>query len=69
MRIGPKGILPLQVRLEELKNRVNGDDYEDNVKNGNAAEQEIIKNVSMDINLITDRQLSQRFEDLLNEEL
>lgn len=69
MRIGPKGILPLQVRLEELKKRVNGDDYEDNVKNGNAAEQEIMKNVSIDMTTITDMQLNQNLEKLLKIEL
>ncbi len=69
MRIGPKGILPLQVRLEELKKRVNGDDYEDNVKNGNAAEQEIIKNVQVDVNSITTEQLDRNFETLLQMEL
>lgn len=69
MRIGPKGILPLNVRLEELKKRVNGDDYEDNVKNGNATEKEIIKNVSIDVNSILDEQLNQNFENLLDVEL
>jgi hypothetical protein len=69
MRIGPKGILTLQVRLDELKKRAQGDDYEDNVKNGNALEQLIIKNVSLDLNTITDEQINQRFEDLRELEL
>ncbi len=69
MRIGPKSILPLKVRLEEIKNRVSGDDYEDNVVNGNAAEQEILKNVDLDRNSITDEQLQQRFVSLRDMEL
>lgn len=69
MRIGPKGILPLQVRLEELKKRVNGDDYEDNVKNGMLAEHKIVKNVRIDVNTITTSKLDQDFENLLNTEL
>lgn len=69
MRIGPKGILTLQVRLDELKNRAQGDDYEDNVKNGNALEQLISKNVNFDLNTITDEQINSKFENLLNLEL
>lgn len=69
MRVGPKGVLTLQVRLEELKNRAEGNDYEDNVRNGNVLEQLIVKSVSTDLNSITDEQINQKFEKLLDTEL
>ena len=69
MRIGPNGILTLDVRLEELKNRVKGDDYEDNVKNGRALEKLVIDNVRIDLNSLTDEQINERFDKLLNFEL
>lgn len=69
MRIGLKGILSLNERLSELKERVSAKDYEENVKNGSALEQKIKNNVRLDINSITDDQINKRFENLLNAEI
>jgi hypothetical protein len=69
MRIGPKGILSLNERLSELKERVSAKDYEDNVKNGTALEQVIKNNVMFNVNSITDDQINKRFEKLLNTEI
>ncbi len=69
MRIGPKGILSLGERLHEIKERVKGDDYEENVRNGNILEQEIKKNSNVDINSIADNQLTAKFDALLKLEL
>lgn len=65
MRVGPKGILSLQARLEELKNRVSADDYEDKVVNGSAIEEELANNTSIDLNGITDAQVHSGWQELL----
>jgi len=69
MRIGPKGVLPLQERLREIKERVGGDDYEDNVRNGKLLEPKITENVAIDVNAISTDQLDANFDSLLNFEI
>jgi HD domain-containing protein len=69
MRIGPKGILTLQERLDDMKKRRDVDDYEQNIENGKAVEIEIKKSVDIDINFIVDEQLIQYFGSLLSMEL
>lgn len=69
MRIGPKSILPLNTRLEELKNRTSSEEYEDNVRNGHTLEQLIQGFTSTDLNSITEAQLVERFDQLLNLEI
>lgn len=69
MRIGPKGILSLSERLNELKERVSVKHYEENVKNGSVLEDLIKKNVKIDVNSITDDQINKRFKNLLNTEI
>ena len=69
MRIGLKGILTLDERLEDLKERTNADEYEENVKNGKALEELIKNNTEIDVDSITDEQINERFEKLLNIEI
>jgi hypothetical protein len=69
MRIGPKGILPLVERLEDLKNRVGPEDYEDNVKNGKRLELLIKKSSKADLNSITEKDLEDLFPELLELEI
>jgi hypothetical protein len=69
MRVGPKGILTMEQRLIELRDRVSGEDYEDNVKNGQHLEQIIRENVNIDLNLINDEEINKRFDDLLDLEI
>lgn len=69
MRIGPKGILSLQERFDDLKKRVSADNYEDNVKNGKALEQKIKENVKIDLNSITDNNLNSLFTEILDLEI
>ena len=69
MRIGPKGILPLNTRLEKLKNRTSSDEYEENVRNGNTVEQLIQEKTSINLNSITESQLEARFDQLLSLEI
>ncbi len=66
MRIGPKGILPLKVRLAELKARTNNQAYKSNLKNGQIMEKAIKQNADLDLNLITNNQLNSCFKKLLN---
>lgn len=67
MRIGPNGILPLLERLQELKDRTDAKEYEANVQNGTAVEALLKKQITIDLNAITDEQLNAHFEDLLNQ--
>lgn len=69
MRIGPKGILLLNERLKELKERVGTEDYEDNVRNGNALENLINQNIRIDINSITKNEINKCLNNLLNSEI
>lgn len=66
MRISPKGILILEDRLRELKERVSGDDYAENVRNGKLLEEKIKENVNLDLNSITDSQIQVKLAPLLN---
>jgi hypothetical protein len=69
MRIGPRGILRLDQRITELRDRTGGSDYEDNMKNGRALEDVVTQNTKTDLGTITDSDLNQRFSDLRNLEL
>lgn len=69
MRIGPKGILPLEVRIKELYKRVGGENYEVDMKNGNTLEQKIIENITIDVNSILTTQLDKRVNALQNLEI
>jgi hypothetical protein len=64
MRIGPKGIMSLKDRINDLSKRTEGKDAENNMKYGEAAETEIRKYVSIDLNSVTDEQLNRKFEEL-----
>jgi hypothetical protein len=69
MRIGPKGILPLTTRVEELRQRTSEEDYEANLTNGLALEKHIQENVGIDLNSVTSEQLTERFVQLRDQEL
>ena len=63
MRIGQKGILVLKQRLEDLKARTGESKHE---QNGIDLENLISKNVTFNLNEITDEQINQNFEELEN---
>jgi putative nucleotidyltransferase with HDIG domain len=63
MRIGPRGILTLKQRLEDLKTRTGEKEHE---KNGIQLENLISKYTSIDLNEISDEQINQNFEKLEN---
>ncbi|RJQ26158.1 HD domain-containing protein [Candidatus Parcubacteria bacterium] len=66
MRIGPKGILSLKDRLDDLKNRVGMDNYQETLENANKVEEIITQNIKTNINSITDNQINLKFKELLN---
>lgn len=61
MRVGPKGILTLKQRLEDLKSRTGESEHE---LNGIQLENLVSKNVSINLNEISDKQINQNFEEL-----
>lgn len=63
MRIGPKGILTLRERLDDLKFRTGESEHE---QNGIQLENLISKNVSINLNDISDEQINQNFDYLEN---
>lgn len=63
MRIGPKGILTLRERLDDLKSRTGESEHE---QNGIQLENLIGNNVSIGLNLISNEQINQNFEYLEN---
>ena len=65
MRIGPKGILSLNERLEDLKKREGTEDQEEKATNGKKLEMLIVQSVSMDVSSITDNQINENFSNLL----
>jgi hypothetical protein len=69
MRIGPRGMLPLRARLDDLNNRGGAVSHDDNVRNGGMIEQKIKDSVAIDLNSITDEQLNALFPELLNLEI
>jgi hypothetical protein len=69
MRISPKGILSMKTRLEDLKTRESGEDFEEKQENGQEIEKLISQNVSIDVNSISDSQINSNFEKLLNTEI
>jgi putative nucleotidyltransferase with HDIG domain len=62
MRIGPKGILTLEERLADLKRRIKEEFCEEFVINGKLLEQKIRDNISIDLNVITEKEIEERFE-------
>ncbi len=54
MRIGPKGILSLDERIEDLKKREGNKDSEEKATNGRKLEALVTENTSLDLNSITD---------------
>lgn len=66
MRIGPKGILPLQQRLADLKAREGSGEHEENAE---LLEKLLVSKVSADINSITDDQINIYFDKLLDLEV
>jgi hypothetical protein len=66
MRIGPKGILGLQQRLDDLKVRMGGEQYEEDTKNGKLVEPLIMENTNIDLNSITDDDLNSLFPEILS---
>jgi hypothetical protein len=70
MRIGPKGVLSLQGRIDDLKRRAyTNDDYDSYLKSGKILEKEMKKNVSLDLDKISDQDLNSYFAELLNMEV
>lgn len=63
MRVGPKGILTLKQRLEDLKARTGESEHE---QNGIQLENLLSSNVSIDLNEINDEQINKNFEELEN---
>lgn len=69
MRIGPEGILSLIGRIKDVKGRANYEGSDNFLKNGKVLEKEIQKNVSHDLNKISDQDLNSHFDELLNTEV
>lgn len=67
MRIGPNGIVTLDKRLNELKMRTNFGGFD--AKNASSLEELIKTKVNIDVDLVTDEQINQLAENLLNSEL
>ena len=66
MRISPNGIVLLSNRLDELKNRKSEDNHEAHMRNGIQTEKIINRQVSINLNLITDESINSSFKQLLN---
>lgn len=69
MRISPQGILPLETRINELYERVGGENYHMDMQNGKAMEPIIAEQVLIDVNGITQEQIAAKVEALLNLEI
>lgn len=69
MRIGPKGILSLVDRLNELNERVHNADHEKNLKDGQEAERKILECVKTNMLVITNDLLSEKFTAILDMKL
>ena len=69
MRIGPKGVLKLEKRMEELKNRTTADDYKENFENGTALERLIQQSLIIDVNSLDDNQINAVIGGLLDREI
>lgn len=69
MKMGPKGIMPLDERLAEIKNRVGNDDAEEDEKNGKLLEKTLNEFVSLDIPSITNEQVTSNFDFLMSLDL
>jgi hypothetical protein len=65
MRIGPKGILSLSQRIEDLKSRAGEEDFDSYLKNGLELEHMLQSQVSLDLNTITNADLESQFNQLL----
>lgn len=66
MRISPQGILPLKARLQELETRVGNINYKKRTKEGCALQRLIQKNTKVNLEKVTNKQLSNRFIKLFN---
>lgn len=66
MRIGPKSLLTVKERHEELQKRESVNNFEERLKNGMELEKLVAENVSIDPNSITDDQINARLKDLLS---
>jgi hypothetical protein len=64
MRIGPRGLLPLVTRFDELRSRAKIDNFDQLIKAGTAAEAMIQKDCRMDLTTITDNDLINLFDEL-----
>lgn len=70
MRIGPFGILSVDRRIGNLKDRTGGDrQYSLLFETAHILENEIQKNVKVDLKSIGDSQINERFEDLMETEV
>jgi hypothetical protein len=71
MRIGPNGILPILERLNNLQDRVNEQkfDWEEMKKEALTIEAWLHTMVKIDLNLINEKQLKDRFESLMGMEI
>jgi len=69
MRIGPKGILTLKQRLDELKKRAGSKGYQENISNGEILEPIIQKSVKTNLNLIKESQINSQIHKLIRIEI
>lgn len=69
MRIGPKGVLKLEKRMEELRSRTTADDYKENLENGSALERLIQQNLIINVNSLDDNQVNAVIGGLLDREI
>lgn len=57
MRIGPKGMMSMEERVEDLKKRELNQDHSQKVENGRRLEELVVSNVRVDVNGIKDREI------------
>jgi hypothetical protein len=69
MRIGPRGLLSLTERINNLGQRTIGHDIASFHREGNKLEQKLQENISVDLNLITEQELESLFPELLSLEI
>jgi hypothetical protein len=66
MRIGPEGVLSIKDRHEDLQNREQAYKLEERIQDGLNLEEFISKNVTIDLNNVTDEQINSKLDSLLN---
>lgn len=64
MRIGPKGILSVSERLEDLKSRRSKESWDDRVKSCMSLDKKVKENVGLDLNSIVDQDTASFIEEI-----